>query len=327
MINNNIKITPLNKNKSVNIGNITNSDSSFNDLVEEIQKKTEVSKNSENEVDNSVFSRSGNVYNGQYTERGTKIIQSGEDMNKDAFLKILATQMSNQDPTQPQDGTEYVSQFAQFAAMEQMSNLNTTMNEYSARSLLGQGVMLNSYDNNGNAITGIVRGVAQNGSKIIVNVEYINEKGEFVIGDFERDDIMNVIGVQDNRLDYINNNMAMLVGSSMINKEVEFIYSNVVGVYEDDITIDDEMTDEMEVKDELESILEQDIREGRKANGEVVTYEGNNGTLYETMKGRVEGIVIENYEIKLRVKIDTTNEIETVTLNRVVRVDGEEYIN
>lgn len=326
MINNNIKITPINKNKSINIGNSSNSDGSFNDLVEEIQKKTEASKNSENEVDNSAFSRSGNVYNGQYTEKGTKIIQPGEDMNKDAFLKILATQMSNQDPTQPQDGTEYVSQFAQFAAMEQMSNLNTTMNEYSARSLLGQGVMLNSYDNNGNAITGVVRGVAQNGSKIIVNVEYMNEKGEFVIGDFERDDIMNVIGVQDNRLDYINNNIAVLVGSSMINKEVEFIYSNIDEDYEDDITIDGGMTDEIEAQDELESILEQDIREGRKANGEVVTYESN-GNLYETMTGRVEGIVIENHEIKLRVKINMTNEIETVTLNRVVRVDGEEYIN
>lgn len=338
-INNNIQMPSINKNKSMNIGSPSKTnDNLFNELVEEIQKKTnnndETNTSLGDEDDNSGLSRaesrSGNVYNGQYTERGTKIVQPGEDMNKDAFLRILATQMSNQDPTQPQDGTEYVSQFAQFAAMEQMSNLNTTMSEYAARSLLGQGVMLNAYDNNGNAITGIVRGVAQSGSKIIINVEYINDKGEFVIGDFERDDVMNVINVQDNRLDYINNNMAMLVGSSMMNKEIEFISSSNDGEFEDDIITDeseaDESVNEEEPRDELEAILEQDIQAGRKANGEPVVYE-NNGQLYETMVGRVEGIVVEDYMIKLNVRVNTTNELQTVTLDKVIRVDGEEYID
>ncbi len=340
-INNNIQIPLITKNKSMNIGSPSNTnDNLFNELVEEIQKKTstnnEINTVSGNEDDNSGLSRaetrSNNVYNGQYTEKGTKIVQPGEDMNKDAFLRILATQMSNQDPTQPQDGTEYVSQFAQFAAMEQMSNLNTTMSEYSARSLLGQGVMLNSYDNNGNAITGIVRGVAQSGSKIIVNVEYMNDKGEFVIGDFERDDVMNVIDVQDNRLDYINNNMAMLVGSSIINKEIEFISSSNDEEFEDDVItnesesgVDDSVNEEGDM-DELEAILEQDIQAGRKANGETVTYE-NNGQLYETMIGRVEGIVVEDYMIKLSVRVNTTNELRTVTLDKVIRVDGKEYID
>ncbi len=160
----------------------------------------------------------------------------------------------------------------------------------------------------------------------------MNDKGEFVIGDFERDDVMNVIDVQDNRLDYINNNMAMLVGSSMINKEIEFISSSNDEEFEDDVITNesesgvDDLVNEEGDMDELEAILEQDIQAGRKANGETVTYE-NNGQLYETMIGRVEGIVVEDYMIKLSVRVNTTNELRTVTLDKVIRVDGKEYID
>lgn len=45
-------------------------------------------------------------------------------LDKDAFLKLLVTQVRNQDPLQPQGGTEYVAQLAQFSSLEQMQNLN-----------------------------------------------------------------------------------------------------------------------------------------------------------------------------------------------------------
>jgi len=45
-------------------------------------------------------------------------------LDKDAFLKLLVTQVKNQDPLQPQGGTEYVAQLAQFSSLEQMQNLN-----------------------------------------------------------------------------------------------------------------------------------------------------------------------------------------------------------
>jgi flagellar basal-body rod modification protein FlgD len=39
--------------------------------------------------------------------------------NEQTFLKLLVTQMRNQDPTQPQDGTQFVAQLAQFSSLEQ----------------------------------------------------------------------------------------------------------------------------------------------------------------------------------------------------------------
>lgn len=309
-VGNNIKLPIVSKNSlgGEYYGNKTNYDNkNFENILEEISGDKENQLES-SDLNNGLARISGNVYGGQTTDRGTHIVQPGEDMDKDAFLKILATQMANQDPTQPQDGTEYVSQFAQFAAMEQMTNLNKTMSRYAAESLLSRGVMLNAYDSSGRAITGIVRSVAQNGSTTLVGVEYLNDKNEYVIGDFKKDDISTVIDIPDNRLDYINNNMAMMVGSSMLNRDIEFIASKDENegdiVVEEDTDINSPSDDSDKVEDDdPENILE-----------------------YETKFGKVESVVVENFMIKLRVLVEGEDEVETVTLDRVIRVDGEEYI-
>ena len=304
----------LSKSNTITNNKIIND--TFDDLLKQLDEaensnKMEVNDNSsKNRIGTStpstvsedliISQRSGNVYGGQTTDRGTKIVQPGEDMDKNAFLRILAAQMSNQDPTQSQDGTEYVSQFAQFAAMEQMSNLNTTMSGFAAQSLIGKGVMLNAYDKLGNAITGIVRSVAQSGSKTLVGIEYYDEQGKLVIGEFENNDIANVIDVQDNRLDYINNNMAMLVGSSMIDKDIEFLEMS-----SNDSSITNEQSDSQGSTSNENSDIEQ----------------------YKTKTGRVESVVVENFMIQLRVRVYETDEIETISLDKVIRVNGEEYKN
>lgn len=43
------------------------------------------------------------------------------------FLRLLTTQVKNQDPTKPMDSTQFVSQLAQFSALAGVSELNTTM--------------------------------------------------------------------------------------------------------------------------------------------------------------------------------------------------------
>lgn len=45
------------------------------------------------------------------------------------FLKLLTTQLQQQDPTQPMDNTAMVAQLAQFSALEQMTNVNTTLTQ------------------------------------------------------------------------------------------------------------------------------------------------------------------------------------------------------
>lgn len=85
------------------------------------------------------------------TENGTQIVMPGEETNKDLFLKLLVAQMSNQDPLNPQDPTQYVTQLAQFSSLEQMQNLNEGM-EYLVG--LTNGVLVNSAMSTASALIG-----------------------------------------------------------------------------------------------------------------------------------------------------------------------------
>lgn len=48
---------------------------------------------------------------------------TGDDLGKDEFLKILVVQLQNQDPLNPMDDKEFIAQMAQFTALEQMQNV------------------------------------------------------------------------------------------------------------------------------------------------------------------------------------------------------------
>ena len=50
------------------------------------------------------------------------------------FLRLLVTQVKNQDPLNPQDPTEFVSQLAQFSSLEQLLNVNKQLEIIAANS-------------------------------------------------------------------------------------------------------------------------------------------------------------------------------------------------
>jgi flagellar basal-body rod modification protein FlgD len=44
--------------------------------------------------------------------------------NEDTFLKLLVSQLQNQDPLNPADSTQFVGQLAQFSSLEQLMQIN-----------------------------------------------------------------------------------------------------------------------------------------------------------------------------------------------------------
>ncbi len=44
-------------------------------------------------------------------------------LDKDAFLKLMMTQLQNQNPLEPTDSTQYMQQMAQFSSVEQLTNI------------------------------------------------------------------------------------------------------------------------------------------------------------------------------------------------------------
>ncbi|MCE5314761.1 MAG: flagellar hook capping FlgD N-terminal domain-containing protein [Armatimonadota bacterium] len=87
----------------------------------------------------------------------------GSTLGQDAFLKLLITQMQNQDPLQPVDNTEYVSQLATFSSLEQMTKMNNTISDMNdgskALSLIGTTVAYSNSSDKTATKTGTVKGV------------------------------------------------------------------------------------------------------------------------------------------------------------------------
>lgn len=63
-------------------------------------------------------------------------------LDKEAFLQLLVAQMKYQDPLEPTSNTEYISQLATFSSLEEMQNLNSTMETSQATNLVGKTVIM-----------------------------------------------------------------------------------------------------------------------------------------------------------------------------------------
>lgn len=62
------------------------------------------------------------------------------ELGKDDFLKLLVTQMANQDPLNPMKNEDFIAQLAQFTSLEQMQNVAKTMMFQTASAMIGQDV-------------------------------------------------------------------------------------------------------------------------------------------------------------------------------------------
>ncbi|MGB3544474.1 flagellar hook assembly protein FlgD [Rubrivirga sp.] len=54
-------------------------------------------------------------------------LAGGADLDRNAFLQLLVAQLRNQDPTSPQDGHEFAAQLAQFSSVEQLTQVNESL--------------------------------------------------------------------------------------------------------------------------------------------------------------------------------------------------------
>jgi flagellar basal-body rod modification protein FlgD len=59
--------------------------------------------------------------------------RGGASMGRDEFLTLLITQLRNQDPTSPENSSEFAAQLAQFSSVEQLANISSAMTSQAAQ--------------------------------------------------------------------------------------------------------------------------------------------------------------------------------------------------
>lgn len=115
-------------------------------------------------------------FNKTLTVNGRK---ASQELGKDDFLKLLMTQMTHQDPTEPMDNSQFIAQMAQFSSLEQMYNVSNgftkmaqMMQSNEAASTLGKVVDL---DVEGEKVSGVVEGFTRGENpQIQVNGNFYN---------------------------------------------------------------------------------------------------------------------------------------------------------
>lgn len=92
-------------------------------------------------------------------------------MNQQAFLRLLMTQLSQQDPMEPVDNAQFISQQAQFTQIEKTDELIKTMSQANAltqgAAVVGKTVELKT---DKGSITGMVDSVNFNNGEASINV-------------------------------------------------------------------------------------------------------------------------------------------------------------
>ena len=99
--------------------------------------------------------------------------KSGGSLDKDAFLQLLVAQMKYQDPLEPTDNTEYISQLATFSQLEETQNMQASLQEMETNSLGGKQVVLrvtSSATGETSDVTGTVDSVIHENNKTYLMV-------------------------------------------------------------------------------------------------------------------------------------------------------------
>ena len=95
---------------------------------------------------------------------------NSQTLSQADFLKLLVTQMSSQDPLNPQSDTAFAAQLAQFSSLQATQTMGGNLQTMQATGLLGQTVYVTP-STGGSLISGVVSAVqiASGTPEIIVN--------------------------------------------------------------------------------------------------------------------------------------------------------------
>ncbi len=158
---------------------------------------------------------------GRVPESRYKSFEEHTQLDKDDFLKLLAHQLQNQDPMNPMDQKDFASDLAQFSQLEQMTNMNSSIEKlgknagheekFYGASFLGKEVFTEGSTINFDGVNQplIPFSLDRSASKVLVRV--FDERGQ-LISQLERESMSE--GPQNMRWDGISNDGTRATGGT-----------------------------------------------------------------------------------------------------------------
>ncbi|AET69680.1 flagellar hook capping protein [Desulfosporosinus orientis DSM 765] len=130
------------------------------------------------------------------TSTTTSSRDTSSELGKEDFLNLLVTQLKNQDPLDPSDSTEYVSQLAQFSVLEQMSNLNSRIAVLESMAMTGKYATASITDSTGSvtSVEGTVDSVTLDDGEasLVIDGTSVDLDDVTSVYDYDRSDLFSM---------------------------------------------------------------------------------------------------------------------------------------
>jgi flagellar basal-body rod modification protein FlgD len=125
-----------------------------------------------------------------YRLEGNKEAAKKGDLGKNEFLELMIAQLENQNPLEPQDNGAFISQLAEFSALEEMQQISSTVDSFSdkfqssqalqASAMVGRNVLVPGSESP-MAVDGTISGMVDLPSGTSnLSVSILNGSGELV---------------------------------------------------------------------------------------------------------------------------------------------------
>ena len=166
--------------------------------------------------------------NGQYTSyEPNKPKEYNSNLDKDAFLKILVTQLKYQNPLEPNKDNEFIGQMAQFSSLEQSQNSNKAIRMNSANNMVNKLIKANYRAEDSTEtkdLIGLVEKVMVKGSEIYLTMDVLGTRY-----DVKFDDVKEVTELENSveQIYLMNQTMRNITAFNLIGKYVKGTYEEV----------------------------------------------------------------------------------------------------
>ncbi|MFC5734991.1 flagellar hook assembly protein FlgD [Cytobacillus gottheilii] len=152
--------------------------------------------------------------------------KTGSDvLGKDDFLKILMAQLQNQDPSSPMEDKDFIAQMATFSSLEQMTNMNTTLQSFLKMQEQSQMISYNAFIGKEVSWHKVSEAEGENdvpvieeGTGKVASIQFKDNSVNFILEDGTKLTPANISQVNET-----SKENAMLQASMMIGKTVTYL--------------------------------------------------------------------------------------------------------